>query len=506
MAFYLTNMSRRRIIASQPNEITREGSIVSFGTNISRPMQVTCTLSPVQSGSGDPYPPGGGKNILPTIIDTIKSINTGGAWTGNAYAYNGVTYTINTDGAGNVIGISTSGTASADSALDLVSQLVLTVPCVINGCPSGGSTTTYRIFATNIGSDTGSGVSKTQSGETTTTIRINIKSGTNASGLTFKPMIRLASVTDGTFAPYSNIRPITGWTGCDVTGAGVNLCNPSVGRNEGKLRGDDGTESSTSSSGYTAPMDGFLPNTAYTISGQIQTANGAGRIYFLDSDGNWISRTTSFGLSEMPYTFTTPANCRFIEIQYNNAYTALTGVQVEKGGSASTYTAYTGTTIPITWQTEAGTVYGGTATLNRDGSVTVVSNMVHYEFDGSEDESWIAVGLGTSSQRFNIVADTGIKQDGTISNYLKLVLSSSEPFGGMRIIESSNTIMVTDSGNKFASKNAFKAYLAENPLTVVSPLATPVTYTLSASSLNSLLGVNNVWADAGDVSVKAWGF
>lgn len=150
-------------------------------------------------------------------------------------------------------------------------------------------------------------------------------------GANGQPMLVTASIT-----------PVQDLSGGDPypPGGGKNKCNAGVGRNDGKLRGDDGTESSTSSSGYTAPMDGFLPNTNYTISGQIQTANGSGRIYFLDSNGDWISRTTGFSLSEMPYTFTTPANCRYIEIQYNNAYTALTGVQIELGTTATSYSPY----------------------------------------------------------------------------------------------------------------------------------------------------------------------
>ena len=34
------------------------------------------------------------------------------------------------------------------------------------------------------------------------------------------------------------------------------------------------------------------------------------------------------------------------------------------------------------------------------------------------------------------------------------------------------------------------------------PLATPLTYQLSAQEIKSLLGVNNVWSDAGDVDVE----
>ena len=48
-----------------------------------------------------------------------------------------------------------------------------------------------------------------------------------------------------------------------------------------------------------------------------------------------------------------------------------------------------------------------------------------------------------------------------------------------------------------------KTWLASNPLQVVYPLATPLTYQLSAQEIKSLLGINDVWSDAGDVDVES---
>lgn len=60
MANYLTTLLRRRIIASQPHIVTKSGEIVTFSTPISIPLKsLILSLSPIQSGEGDPYPPGG---------------------------------------------------------------------------------------------------------------------------------------------------------------------------------------------------------------------------------------------------------------------------------------------------------------------------------------------------------------------------------------------------------------------------------------------------------------
>ena len=41
-----------------------------------------------------------------------------------------------------------------------------------------------------------------------------------------------------------------------------------------------------------------------------------------------------------------------------------------------------------------------------------------------------------------------------------------------------------------------------NPITVIYPLTNPLIYQLSATEIKSLLGINNVWSDAGDMDVE----
>ena len=46
------------------------------------------------------------------------------------------------------------------------------------------------------------------------------------------------------------------------------------------------------------------------------------------------------------------------------------------------------------------------------------------------------------------------------------------------------------------------AFLTEHPFNIVYSLATPVTYTLTPTEIRTLLGINNIWADTGNVTVK----
>jgi hypothetical protein len=98
---------------------------------------------------------GGAKNRLPfNDIATIKAMNTGGTWDGNAYTWNGVTFTINSD-----FSITVDGTAAGDNAVLVLSQTggfsIEEGSWILSGCPEGGSGTTYNIAIAGTVSDTG---------------------------------------------------------------------------------------------------------------------------------------------------------------------------------------------------------------------------------------------------------------------------------------------------------------------------------------------------------------
>jgi len=46
----------------------------------------------------------------------------------------------------------------------------------------------------------------------------------------------------------------------------------------------------------------------------------------------------------------------------------------------------------------------------------------------------------------------------------------------------------------------YREYLASNPFQICYELATPITYTLTPQEITTLLGTNNIWADAGNIS------
>lgn len=137
-----------------------------------------------------------GKNLLPNNATSQTT--------------NGVTFTVNNDKTILVNG-NNDGTASSSFIIKYYSLKAGTY--ILNGCPSGGSSTTYRIAIQKtsdwsvLGLDTGSGSKQFTIDEATNVqVAIVIQKGQTISNLLFKPMIRLSSIIDDTYVPYENIQ------------------------------------------------------------------------------------------------------------------------------------------------------------------------------------------------------------------------------------------------------------------------------------------------------------
>lgn len=134
-----------------------------------------------------------GKNLLDNTATTKIS--------------NGITFTVNSDKTVNVNGTNDS---SANSSLIINRYDLSPGTYILNGCPSGGASNTYRLAIQETGSysilgsiDIGNG-----SGEftidTTTKVQIAIfiQKGLTINNLLFKPMLREATIADDTYEQY----------------------------------------------------------------------------------------------------------------------------------------------------------------------------------------------------------------------------------------------------------------------------------------------------------------
>lgn len=125
---------------------------------------------------------------------------------------NDVTFTVNNDDS-----ITVNGTASQIIWYSLLSpasqKLGLEGSYIASGSPSDGSESTYYIQIVDRGTnddtdvviykDTGNGVIVPFLSTHYYRIQILIRNGATVNNLTFKPMIRLASIEDDTYEPYA---------------------------------------------------------------------------------------------------------------------------------------------------------------------------------------------------------------------------------------------------------------------------------------------------------------
>ena len=152
----------------------------------------------------------GAKNLLPLTLDNIKSRNTIGQWSGNAYTRNGVTFTVNTDSLGSVTDITVNGSASADIQFSLTGTITNNfIGCRFTGSP----VTSQNLFmvANYMEGTTWKDQQVCRNGEEIIInqiyplvyIVIYIGEGESFINKVFTPMIRLATDPNPTYRPYA---------------------------------------------------------------------------------------------------------------------------------------------------------------------------------------------------------------------------------------------------------------------------------------------------------------
>ena len=161
--------------------------------------------------------------------------------------------------------------------------------------------------------------------------------------------------------------------------------------------------------------------------------------------------------------------------------------------------------VEIPFPTPPGTVYGGTLTINDDGTGELIVDKEFISLDGSAQ--WVEVNPNSGKFYANAIPENSAKVSADYISNLYL-------FAGNGATKSSDVtidkrfygqrsygrfwVYNSDYSNNLAG---FKAALNATPLQIVYPLTNPLSYTLTAAQITTLLGTNNIWADCGSVSV-----
>lgn len=430
-----------------------------------------------------------GKNKLGYTYASVKAANSGPdrVWndTTKTMSYHGVDYKINDDGS-----ILASGTASSVSFLNLVnplSGLVSSTEYIMNGCPTGGSASTYSLRLYTGGSyawDGGTGHQFTYDSQDI--VRVNISGGTAlpAGGLLFKPMIRLASVADDTYEQYVGgipspnpdyPQPVQTVTGSQtVSVVGKNWFNNST-LYHGYYAAADVTSLTASESYRTAIIDN-LPAGTYTFSTDL--VNCAILRWWGDGVNHLLN------LVDDHYTFTTTVAGKFAICIRNTTTTTITqaiNCQVELGNQATAYETFKSQSytidLGIIELCKIGTYQDY---IWKDGADWKVHKEIGKQtYDGSETWNKLNYCFQTSAP-----ADKGpgytCLSDHFTYNSMTVGITSNLPNGQFGF----NTIKVpTFRYDSASTADDFKYWLGQNPVSIYYRVDTATDTTITDAAL-----------------------
>ena len=305
--------------------------------------------------------------------------------------------------------------------------------------------------------------------------------------------ISIVPVQSGSGDPSpQNVRPISGWSGANVTRCGKNWWG------KGNINGvttydvaglyipiGTWTLSVVATSEDTDSDKCLIYDLTPSNSGELGRVERGSRKY--------ITFTTNHVITKMRFYASTG-----YDASQGDAF-AFTDIQLEIGNIATEYTPYQGSTLSIPFHDSSDnpiTVYGGTlnvtsgeltetlAKITIDGvnkkvkSWGVVNNGygVYYVFDVSRDKIKMCDKFTeTDANRSRMELYTYIGSGGT-DNTCSFILPS--------------TVTTVDEAN---------VWFSENPTTILYELATPQTYQLTPTQVTTLLEQNNIFADCGQV-------
>ena len=490
------NYLRRRGVMSSPHVESSSGSIVTFDSSYTAKLKsLTVGIEPVQDlhGYDAPWPPGGGKNKLnPSAVTWKKWVLSSNNFKVASDSEASISYTINSE----TISVTTT---SVYRGIGFAVESVNYDRVVSITNSSIGLVILYSAYEDNATVINSGASSCVIPANTSGFVAVRVNS---ASTVTFNIQLESGSIASS-WSPYSNLCPISGWTGVDVTRCGKNMqrykANAYI----------DATGSAVEQAGNILLQPIFVKN-GQKLAMSVKSGQFG---YAVFSDKALTTMTSRVGNAGTSAVYTASADC-YIEMWMTDGtahtssdYASAFEPQVEFSASVTAYEPYSGTTLPITW-TSAGTVYGGSDEIV-EGKLIVDRRYVS-NAELIEATPWENAGRGAF-----VAPSTFSMPSNASTSYVnpKLIATALKTGSQSGLYNNAETGVAQWWNNRFAISTGdtsintvadFKLWLAENGSDIVYELATPQTYQLTAQELKTLLGQNNVWATTGDTSVEYW--
>ncbi len=446
---------------------TSSGAVASFADSAGKnAVSVVATIEPVQDlhGQSNPYPAGGGKNKLNASDKTLSAPGyiIGNQSGGAPISLSAGTYTFSFD---------FTGTQSTSNYVRIK---------LLNGATEILNTTTPandKVYVFTIDSSV-DGI---------------VLYAYNPTGGTWKNLQIESGSSRTAYAPYENICPISGWTGCNVNVTGINLFNmrnvPAVGTYT-KTYNDDGSMTIVTTSGQAGAkieLTGAINAGTYTVK------NHGDITFYVQSVSNDYTHAIASG-QKYTFIYDGTSYLRILWVTQTENTTKTYKLMLETGTVATTYEPYTGTTTPISWQTEAGTVYGGT--------IDVTNGVISVTRIKSSKTVNVSSGWHSNTKTKN----KSIANFFT-ANVRGLAAGNSNPMYKCNIApygySTQDTVHWYINESSGTTLNMFIPIDATGDITIecVAELAEYLTYQLTPTEVALLQGQNNVWTDTGNTTV-----
>ena len=503
---------------------TASGEIASFEAEAGDAVKsLVADIEPIQSLNGydKPWSGGAGKNKLNCLVAAIKSKNTGGTWSGNDYTFRGVTYTLNSADGTVVDSIKVVGTASGGNAYLLVGfgnvadslSLVSGTEYIVSNGASVGTVSYYDGSSSHTGNQS---YTFAWSGNSGANFTVGVASGSTVNTV-YYPMIRLSSVSDATYEPYSNICPISGYDSVVVSRCRKNLL-PYPYYNTSKTH--NGVTWTVNSDGTITANGTATSESQFILTGSVDGDDYVGKIFsaLTRSSGTpwkiraliqlygspWTTIDADYGRGVTVPNTASGINIRFLlcirsgETVTNEVFKPMIRLASE---TDDTYEPYQGNTYTINLN---GTRYGGTLDV-ASGVLTVTHKAIDL---GSLN--WNASSNGNYFTAYNGTIENEIKRPVNNASLVGVIAScyveattdaiyNGVGDGEIGVRSSNGNLWVRDTTNGTSGAD-LKSYLSGQ--TLCYELATPTTVQLTAQEVELLVGLNQIWANSGDVSVE----
>ena len=270
----------------------------------------------------------------------------------------------------------------------------------------------------------------------------------------------------------------------------------------GYMKDANGNEITTNASSYTTSYVSVLPNTTYTLSGSIAGSSVGGRVYYYDTNKNWISRSEGFGPNVNVKTFTTPANCYYLQVQFVTSVFDENVLQIERGNTKTDYSSYKTPIELCKIGDYKDKIY------NQNNKWYLEKNIGKVIFNGTEN--WADRPNYTYADRF--VLSNGVPSQKTnnfngYSNYFIVANQGTIPDTYPYIRPNNTQATCNFSVKGTTTLEQFKTWLSTHNTILYYILATPTTTEITDTELiNQLeairlkLGVNNITVESNNLS------